>query len=191
VSEAHGLDFHSPYGCSKGAADQYVRDYSRIFGVRAAVLRQSCIYGTRQFGVEDQGWVAWFTIASVLGRPLTIFGDGKQGRDLLWIDDLVDAYVALYQNADQVSGHVFNLGGGAGNVLSLLELVAMLKEAGILRRDPAFSEWREGDQKIFVCNTRKIAEAVGWRPKISPAEGVHKLIEWTLANKDLLGRMLA
>ena len=191
VSEGHGLDFHSPYGCSKGTADQYVRDYSRIFGVRSVVLRQSCIYGTRQFGVEDQGWVAWFTIASVLGKPITIYGDGKQGRDLLWIDDLVDAYVELFHNADQVSGQIFNLGGGPGNVLSLLELVDMLKKAGVLRREPAFSAWREGDQKIFVCDTRKIAGAVGWQPRTTPAAGVRKLIDWTLANKDLLGRMLS
>jgi CDP-paratose 2-epimerase len=191
VSEAHGLDFHSPYGCSKGTADQYVRDYSRIYGVRAAVLRQSCIYGTRQFGVEDQGWVAWFTIASVLGRPLTIYGDGKQGRDLLWIDDLVDAYLGLYRNADRVSGKIFNVGGGPGNVLSLLELVGMLKDAGTLRQEPAFSAWREGDQKIFVCDTRKMETEIGWRPKIAPAQGVGKLIEWTVAHQDLLGRMLA
>jgi CDP-paratose 2-epimerase len=191
VSEAYPLDFHSPYGCSKGTADQYVRDYSRIYGVRAAVLRQSCIYGTRQFGVEDQGWVAWFTIASVLGKPITIYGDGKQGRDLLWIDDLVDAYVDLFKNADKVSGQIFNVGGGPANVLSLLELVAMLKDAGILRHEPALSAWREGDQKIFVCDTRKMAGAIGWQPKVSPPQGVRRLIEWTVANKDLLGRMLA
>ena len=153
--------------------------------------RQSCIYGTRQFGIEDQGWVAWFTIASVLGKPLTIYGDGKQGRDLLWIDDLVDAYVDLFGNADRVSGQIFNVGGGSGNVLSLLELVAMLKDAGILRHEPAFSAWREGDQKIFVCDTRKMTGTIGWQPKVSPAQGVGKLIEWTLANKDLLSRMLA
>lgn len=190
VSEAYGLDFHSPYGCSKGTADQYVRDYSRIFGLRTAVLRQSCIYGTRQFGVEDQGWVAWFTIASALGKPITIYGDGKQGRDLLWIDDLVDVYVDLYRNADAVSGQIFNVGGGPENVLSLLELVAMLKESGILRRDPAFSAWREGDQRIFVCDTRKVEGATGWQPKVAPRQGVGRLIEWTLAHKDLLGRML-
>jgi CDP-paratose 2-epimerase len=191
VGEAVGLDFHSPYGCSKGTADQYVRDYSRIYGVRSVVLRQSCIYGTRQFGIEDQGWVAWFTIASVLGKPLTIYGDGKQGRDLLWIDDLVDAYVGLYENADNVAGQVFNVGGGPSNVLSLLELVDMLKNAGVLRRQPALSAWREGDQKIFVCDTRKMANAIRWQPRISPAQGVEKLIAWTVANRDLLARMLA
>jgi CDP-paratose 2-epimerase len=190
VGETYGLDFHSPYGCSKGTADQYVRDYSRIYGVRTAVLRQSCIYGTRQFGLEDQGWVAWFTIASVLGKQLTIYGDGKQGRDLLWIDDLVEAYVGLYKNADNVAGQVFNVGGGPGNILSLLELVTMLKEAGILSREPAFSAWRDGDQKIFVCDTRRIASAIQWKPVVSPAQGVKRLIDWTVANKDLLSRML-
>jgi CDP-paratose 2-epimerase len=190
VNEAHGLDFHSPYGCSKGAADQYVRDYSRIYGLKTAVLRQSCIYGTRQFGIEDQGWVAWFTIASILDKPLTIYGDGKQGRDLLWIDDLVDAYIELYKNADDLAGGIFNVGGGPGNVLSLLELVDMLRSAGVLRREPAFSEWREGDQKIFVCDTRKMANAIRWQPRTSPAQGVARLIEWTAANKELLARML-
>ena len=191
VAEHHPLDFHSPYGCSKGTADQYVRDYCRIFGLRTAVLRQSCIYGTRQFGIEDQGWVAWFTIASVLGKPLTIFGDGKQGRDLLWIDDLVDAYVGLYDNADKVAGQIYNVGGGPNNILSLLELVDMLKDARVLRQAPAFAEWRDGDQKIFVCDTRKIADAIQWQPTISPSKGVSKLIEWTVANRDLLSRMLA
>jgi len=190
VSEEHALDFHSPYGCSKGTADQYVRDYSRIYGVRSVVLRQSCIYGTRQFGIEDQGWVAWFTIASVLGKPLTIYGDGKQGRDLLWIDDLVQVYVGLYANADRVAGQVFNVGGGPANVLSLLELVAMLKSAGVLRREPAFSAWRDGDQKIFICDTRRVADAARWQPKVTPAQGVARLIEWTTANRDLLARML-
>jgi len=190
VAESAGLDFHSPYGCSKGTADQYVRDYSRIYGVRSVVLRQSCIYGTRQFGVEDQGWVAWFTIAATLGKPLTIYGDGKQGRDLLWIDDLVDAYVGLFDNADKVAGQVFNVGGGPDNVLSLLELVRMLEDAGLLRRPPAFSAWREGDQKIFVCDTRRIEAAIAWRPRISPRAGVQKLIAWTAENKEMLSRML-
>jgi CDP-paratose 2-epimerase len=190
VREDHSLDFHSPYGCSKGAADQYVRDYARIYGLRTVVLRQSCIYGTRQFGIEDQGWVAWFTIASVLDRPLTIYGDGKQGRDLLWIDDLVDAYDALYKNADKVAGKVFNVGGGAANVLSLLELVDMLKGAGALKRDPKFSDWREGDQKIFVCDTRAMSASIAWKPRTTPRQGVAKLIDWTVANKALLSRML-
>ena len=191
VDETYGLDFHSPYGCSKGAADQYVRDYGRIYGLKTAVLRQSCIYGTRQFGVEDQGWVAWFTIASILDKPITIYGDGKQGRDLLWIDDLVQVYAGLYKNADKVAGHVFNVGGGSSNVLSLLELVKMLQDAGAMRRDPVTSAWRHGDQKIFVCDITRLSAAIQWAPTVSPRQGVAKLIEWSAANKDLLGRMLA
>lgn len=191
VGENCGLDFHSPYGCSKGSADQYVRDYGRIYGLKTVVLRQSCIYGTRQFGVEDQGWVAWFTIASVLNKPLTIYGDGKQGRDLLWIDDLVNAYAELYKNSNSVAGEVFNVGGGPDNILSLLELVKMLKDAGIMQRDPKISEWRHGDQKIFACDITKISDSVQWRPTVSPRQGVAKLIEWTTSNEELLKRMLA
>jgi len=191
VNEGHSLDFHSPYGCSKGTADQYVHDYSRIYGLRTTVLRQSCIYGTRQFGVEDQGWVAWFTIASILGKPVTIYGDGKQGRDLLWIDDLVRAYDGLYRNADKVAGHVFNVGGGPENVLSLRELVGMLKDAGVMRGDPPLAAWRHGDQKIFVCDISKISAAIGWRPTVSPRQGVARLVEWSSANRGLLERTLA
>jgi CDP-paratose 2-epimerase len=112
VPETYPLDFHSPYGCSKGAADQYVRDYGRIYEFPTVVFRQSCIYGTRQFGVEDQGWIAWFTIASTLGRPITVYGDGKQVRDVLWVDDLIDAFSLAVDKIDRVRGEVFNMGGG-------------------------------------------------------------------------------
>ncbi len=190
VSEKYGLDFHSPYGCSKGTADQYVRDYNRIFGLRTVVLRQSCIYGTRQFGIEDQGWVAWFTIASILKKPITIYGDGKQGRDLLWIDDLVHAYAGLYQNADKVAGKIFNVGGGPDNILSILELVDILKNAGVMHDDLIKSDWRHGDQKIFVCDISKISNEIQWKPLVSPRQGVAKLIEWTSANKELLNKVL-
>jgi CDP-paratose 2-epimerase len=134
-SEERGLDFHSPYGCSKGAADQYVRDYARIYGLRTVVMRQSCIYGYRQFGVEDQGWVAWFTIRSVQRAPVTIFGDGRQVRDVLFIDDLVDAYLAAVQRIEKVAGGVFNVGGGASNALSLRELVLNLEKLNERRHD--------------------------------------------------------
>src|SRR3990172_406111 len=124
VSEDQPVDFHSPYGCSKGAGDQYVRDYARIYGLRTVNFRQSCIYGYRQFGVEDQGWVAWFTIAALLGRPITVYGDGKQVRDVLFIDDLVDCYLAAVRQIDAVAGQTFNIGGGTEHSLSLLELLA-------------------------------------------------------------------
>lgn len=190
VNEDFCLDFHSPYGCSKGAADQYVRDYSRIYGLKTVVLRQSCIYGTRQFGIEDQGWVAWFTIASMLNKGLSIYGDGKQSRDLLWIDDLVSAYVGLFENAEKVAGKIFNVGGGPDNVMSLLDLVGMLKDAGVMEQSPAYSDWRHGDQKTFVCDISAISSAIDWRPTVSTEQGVSKLIDWTSENKDLLDAIL-
>jgi len=191
VSEEHNLDFHSPYGCSKGAADQYVRDYNRIYGLKTVVLRQSCIYGTRQFGIEDQGWVAWFIIASLLNKPITIYGDGKQSRDILWIDDLVEIWVKLFENADRVSGEIFNIGGGTVNTLSLLELLNILRAEGILQREPLFANWRPGDQKVFVCNLDKVNKFVGWKPTIAPKLGVKKLIDWVVNNKTLLKKTLA
>ena len=186
VNEESPLNFYSPYGCSKGAADQYVRDYSRIYGLKTVVLRQSCIYGTRQFGIEDQGWVAWFIIGSLLGKPLTIYGDGRQLRDILWVEDLVGIYVKLFEHAAQITGEVFNIGGGPKNTLSLLELVDMLKRDGILKRDPAFSTWRSGDQKIFVCDINKVRDVCGWEPTISPNKGFKKLIEWAIQNKTII-----
>ena len=190
IDESQLLDFHSPYGCSKGAADQYVRDYARIYGLKTVVLRKSCIYGTRQFGIEDQGWVAWFTIAAILGKPLTIFGDGKQGRDLLWVNDLVMAYFSLYQSREQVSGKVYNVGGGVENILSLNELVTKLKGYGVLMKDPSFAQQRNGDQKIFACDISSIGRDTGWRPTVTTDQGIEQLINWTKNNKDLLFRII-
>ena len=190
INEDYGLEFYSPYGCSKGAADQYVRDYSRIYGLRTVVFRQSCIYGTRQFGIEDQGWVAWFTIASILGKPITIYGDGKQIRDILWIDDLVELYVKCFENFDKVSGKIFNIGGGPQNTLSLLELVKSLQDAKIMQKMPGFANERPGDQKVFVSNINLIKDCIGWEPKTSVAEGLNKLIQWSVNNKNLLETIL-
>jgi len=190
VNEEHCLDFHSPYGCSKGAADQYVRDYSRIYGLKTVALRQSCIYGTRQFGIEDQGWVAWFIIASLLEKPITIYGDGMQVRDILWIEDLVDVWVKLLEHADRVAGEVFNIGGGPENTLSLLELVNILKAEGVLKREPVYSDWRPGDQKVFVCNIEKVNESVGWKPTTAAEIGIKKLLDWVADNKTLLEKTL-
>ena len=191
IGEDHPLDFHSPYGCSKGAADQYVRDYGRIYGLRTVVFRQSCIYGERQFGVEDQGWVAWFTIAAVLGRPLVIYGDGKQVRDLLFIEDLVEAYRLALERIDQASGKIYNLGGGPENVLSLLELIAMLE--GLLgRKIPySFEDWRPGDQPVFICDIDKASRELNWMPRVSPKEGVRRLYAWVAENQDLLRTALS
>ncbi|GAI53154.1 unnamed protein product, partial [marine sediment metagenome] len=150
VSEGEALDFHSPYGCSKGSADQYVRDYSRMYGLRTVVLRQSCIYGPRQFGIEDQGWVAWFIIALLLGKPLTIYGNGKQVRDILYIDDLLDCFDQTIENIETAKGRIYNIGGGPGNRISLLEFLDLLSDLTGRKITPAFAGWRPGDQPIYV-----------------------------------------
>ena len=186
VPESRCLDFHSPYGCSKGAADQYVRDYERIYGLKTTVFRQSCIYGYRQLGVEDQGWVAWFTIASVVGRPLTIYGDGKQVRDVLFIDDLVDAYALAVDDPDRVSGKIFNIGGGPGNVMSLLELLDILKDLNGREIEWSNDDWRPGDQRVFVCDIDHARKVMGWDPKVTPAEGVERLHGWVMQHKQML-----
>jgi CDP-paratose 2-epimerase len=178
IGELRPLDFHSPYGCSKGAADQYVRDYCRVFGLKTAVFRQSCIYGPFQYGVEDQGWVAWFTIAAVTGRPITIFGDGKQVRDVLFVEDLVTAFLKAYEMRDRISGEIFNIGGGPQNVLSLLELIEMLEQRLGISINPKFEEWRPGDQEIFVSDVRKAESVLGWEPTTSVGDGVPQLVSW-------------
>ncbi|MBU0981554.1 GDP-mannose 4,6-dehydratase [Patescibacteria group bacterium] len=190
ASESRQLDFHSPYGCSKGCADQYFVDYARIYGLKTVVFRQSCIYGRRQFGVEDQGWVAWFSIATLLGRPLTIFGDGKQVRDVLFVDDLVEAYDMALSQIDKISGQAFNIGGGPSNTLSLLELLAFLEKEFGMEIPREFDEWRPGDQKVFVCDVSKAEREFGWRPSTSPEEGVKKLIDWIKENRSTLEEYL-
>ena len=186
VPETQPLDFHSPYGCSKGAGDQYTRDYHRIYGLPTVVFRQGCIYGPRQFGIEDQGWVAWFIIAAVLGRPITIYGDGKQIRDLCHVDDLLDAYDAAVERVDRVAGQVYNIGGGKANTLSIwLEFGALLEE--LLGREipVTWDQWRPGDQRVNYADIRKAAAELGWQPKISVRAGVRGLYEWVVENKEL------
>jgi CDP-paratose 2-epimerase len=178
VDEAEPLDFHSPYGCSKGAGDQYVRDYARIYGLRTVVFRQSCIYGTRQMGIEDQGWIAWFCIATTLGRPFTIYGDGCQIRDTLWVDDLIDAYERAFERIETAQGEVFNVGGGPSNTLSPRELVAALEQRLGRPLDPAYSDWRPGDQRVFVTDIRKAERVLGWKPTVSTSEGIDRLLDW-------------
>jgi CDP-paratose 2-epimerase len=182
--ETRATDFHSPYGCSKGAADQYVRDYCRIFGLRAAVFRQSCIYGPNQFGIEDQGWVAWFAIAAVLNRPVTIYGTGKQVRDLLWVDDLCEAYWLAWRQGK--GGEIYNMGGGAENTLSLLELVELLRRNGVSGLNPGYSTPRPGDQPVYVTNAAKARAVLSWRPKVAPGAGVVKLLGWVRENQALI-----
>lgn len=185
VSEQEGLDFYSPYGCSKGAADQYVRDYARIYGLPTVVMRQSCIYGQHQFGVEDQGWVAWFIIAAITGRPITIYGDGKQARDLLWVDDLIAAYERSLVVARERPGSVYNVGGGTSTVLSLVELLAIL-ESELGRPIPIhFADWRPGDQRLFVADVRKARQELDWSPIVQPIDGARTLIRWVRDNVHL------
>jgi len=184
--ETQPLDFHSPYGCSKGTGDQYVRDYSRIYGLRSVVFRQSCIYGPRQFGIEDQGWVAWFMIAAVTGRPITLYGDGKQVRDILNVDDLLNAYDAAIQKIDVASGKVYNMGGGPENVMSVwAEFGPMLEKMIGDTIEVARSDWRPGDQRVFYADISKAGDELGWKPKIGVEEGVHKLFNWVKENQDL------
>jgi len=185
VPEGRNLDFHSPYGCSKGAADQYVIDYHRIYGLRTIVLRQSCIYGYRQFGAEDQGWVAWFMIASQLNRPITVYGDGKQVRDILFIDDLLDAYDAAFAAGDAAVGKAYNVGGGPENVLSLLELLAYIQTRQNRKLPYGISGWRPGDQKVFVSDIRRAKAELGWAPKTGCQAGLRLLYDWISENKRL------
>jgi CDP-paratose 2-epimerase len=184
--ETQPLDFHSPYGCSKGAGDQYVRDYSRIYGLRSVVLRQSCIFGPRQFGIEDQGWVAWFIIAAITDRSIAICGDGKQVRDVLYVDDLLDAYDAAIANIDIAAGQVYNIGGGYQNTISIWCEFGPLLNRLLNKEIPVtWGNWRPGDQRIFVADTRKALQQLDWQPKVGVEEGVQKLVDWVLTNRHL------
>ena len=185
VSEAQPLDFYSPYGCSKGTGDQYVIDYGRIYGLRTVVFRQSCIYGPRQFGMEDQGWVAWFAIQALRGLPVTIYGDGRQVRDVLYMTDLAAAYDAAIERIDRTAGRAYNIGGGPDYTLSLLELLDMLEGRFGRRPTYTFSDWRPGDQLVYVSDIRRAEADFGWRPRIDPATGVGSLIDWLQANRQL------
>lgn len=184
--ETQPLDFHSPYGCSKGTGDQYVRDYARIYGLRSVVFRQSCIYGPRQFGIEDQGWVAWFIIASITGRPITVYGDGKQVRDILNVEDLLNAYDAAVEKIDIASGNVYNLGGGPGNVMSVwYEFGPILEKLLGDTLEVARGDWRPGDQRVFYADIRKAEHELGWSPQIGVEEGIHRLYDWVKENREL------
>ncbi len=191
VTEDVGLDFHSPYGCSKGAADQYIHDYFRIYGIPTVVFRQSCIYGPHQFGIEDQGWLAWFIIAITLGRDITIYGDGKQIRDVLYIDDLVRLFEIAVENKDKVSGKIYNVGGGIKNTLSVWsEFGPILKNLFGKEIPVKFANWRPGDQKVFISDIRLVAKELGWQPKIGIQQGIEKLFYWVKENKMMLKNIL-
>jgi len=185
IGENIQLDFHSPYGCSKGGADQYVRDYARIYNLKTVVFRQSCIYGYRQFGIEDQGWVAWFIIAALFKKPITIYGTGKQVRDILFIDDLIEAFQLALTNIKKTSGEVYNIGGGHKNTLSLLELILILEKFLGHKISYSFSDSRLGDQYVFVSDVRKATRDFGWYPETNINEGILKLFNWVKDNKRL------
>lgn len=190
IPETQLLDFHSPYGCSKGAGDQYVRDYQRIYGLRTVVARQSCIYGYRQFGIEDQGWVAWFIIAAIKGRPIRIYGNGKQVRDVLFIDDLLDAYEALVSGIDVTAGQVYNIGGGPDNTMSIWVEFGQQLERLLGRPIPVtHGDWRPGDQPVYVSDIRKAECDLGWRPRVSVEDGVRRLYEWIRDHQDLFAHL--
>jgi CDP-paratose 2-epimerase len=178
IGEDRPLDFHTPYGCSKGAADQYVLDYARSFGLRAAVLRMSCIYGQRQMGTEDQGWVAHFLIRALEGQPITLYGDGHQVRDILDISNAVDTYLAAWKQIDAVKGRAFNLGGGPDNAVSLRQLLSHM--AGLIghKIEINYAGWRAGDQRYFVADTRAAEAALGTIPKVPWKMGVARLARW-------------
>jgi CDP-paratose 2-epimerase len=182
IGEDRPLDFHSPYGCSKGAADQYVTEYARTYRIPALVFRMSCIYGPHQYGNEDQGWVAHFVIRAIDGKPITIYGDGKQVRDILFIDDLVDAFLLAQRQMNRLSGHAFNIGGGPANTISLLELLDLLAELHEGELSIEFEDWREADQRYYVADTRKFGALTGWQPTVGVHEGVKRLYEWLMTS---------
>lgn len=180
IDEAQPLDFVSPYACSKGAAEQYVLDYARTYGLRTVVFRQSCVYGPHQLGAEDQGWLAWFLVAARSHRPLTIFGDGKQVRDLLYVDDLIDGFGAAIAAIETTTGRVYNMGGGAANSLSVWWQLRPVLEAALGEQleTPRFAPWRLGDQRVFCADTSRAQREFGWCPTTSPVEGLEKMVTW-------------
>jgi CDP-paratose 2-epimerase len=182
-NERRPLSFHSPYGCSKGAADQYVLDYAHTFGMRTCVFRMSCIYGPHQFGTEDQGWVAHFVIRALEGQPITLYGDGKQVRDILYADDLVRAFLLAQSHIGQLAGQGFNIGGGPENTTSLLELTSLISELHGEPIELQFADWRTADQRYYVSDTRRFSKLTGWRPRVGVRAGVGLLYGWLSDNR--------
>lgn len=185
VDESCLLDFHSPYGCSKGSADQYVRDYHRIYGMPTVVFRQSCIYGPRQMGMEDQGWVAHFAISALLGRPITIYGDGKQVRDLLHISDLINAYELAIKNIKKAQGKAYNIGGGVKHIFSVIECINFMEDILGKKIKVLSGDWRAGDQKVYFSDNSKLKRELSWDPKICHKKGLVQLVKWVKGNKEL------
>ncbi|MBV8962767.1 MAG: NAD-dependent epimerase/dehydratase family protein, partial [Hyphomicrobiales bacterium] len=186
ISELRPLDFHTPYGCSKGGADQYVLDYARSFDMPTAVLRMSCIYGPRQMGNEDQGWVAHFLIQALNEEPITIFGDGRQVRDILYVEDAVDAYLSAWRRIGSVKGKAFNLGGGAANSVSLRGLIAFITNELGLDAETRYQDWRPGDQRYFVSDRRRVEHDLSLGAPTPWREGITKLFNWLRSQKNVL-----
>lgn len=187
IPETQPLDFHSPYGCSKGSGDQYMRDYHRIYDLPTVVFRQSTIYGPRQFGIEDQGYLAWFIIAAVMGTPITIYGDGKQVRDMLFVDDLLNAYDAAIENIAVAAGQVYNIGGGHEFTVSIWKELGPILE-GLLGREIPVSwkiDWRPGDQRVYISDIGKARQELDWQPKVDVETGVRRLFDWVNTNQHL------
>ena len=178
IGEDRSIEFCSPYGCSKGAADQYVLDYARNFNIPAVVFRMSCIYGPHQYGNEDQGWVAHFVRKAMARRTLSFYGDGKQVRDALFVEDLVEAFLMARQNSAKIRGHAFTIGGGPGNTTSLLELVSLLEKLQGVRLSIQYEKWRPSDQRYYVSNHGKFTRMTGWRPVTSLEQGIQSLEHW-------------
>jgi CDP-paratose 2-epimerase len=176
--ESQPIDFHSPYGCSKGSADQYVRDYARCFQMNTVVLRQSCIYGAHQYGTEDQGWVAHFVHSILNKRPMTIYGDGTQVRDLLDARDLCTLYATVIEQIDRTRGEIYNVGGGPENQRNLLEVIEQIAELTHQTPEFSFADWREGDQTYYVSDIAKTKQDLGWAPKIPFDRGLRDLVAW-------------
>jgi CDP-paratose 2-epimerase len=190
ISEAQRLDFHSPYGCSKGCADQYLQDYARNFSLPTVTFRLSCVYGPRQFGTEDQGWLAHFMIAAARGQPITVYGDGKQVRDILYIDDLVEAFQLAVEHIDTTCGQVYNLGGGPSNSISVWnEFGAALANLSGDSHRVTYREWRPGDQRCYVSDIRKAMSHMGWRPETGIQEGLRNLWAWASDLDDECGTL--
>ena len=182
VSSNERLDFHSPYGCSKGAGDQYVRDYSRIYGIDSVNFRQSCVYGPHQYGIEDQGWLAWFAICGLLDRPITLYGDGKQVRDILFVEDLVDCYLRAVNHRSVTRGRCYNIGGGPSHCISLLQGVAILEDVLGKKIQRRMADWRPGDQRVFIADVRDALNDFGWMPTTSERDGMAKMAHWCREN---------
>jgi CDP-paratose 2-epimerase len=184
IGEDRALDPYSPYGCSKCAGDQYVLDYGRIYGLKTVVFRQSCIYGPRQFGMEDQGWLAWFSIRALQQKAVTVYGDGKQVRDVLYVDDLVAAYDAAVRNIKRTAGRAYNIGGGPANTISLLELINLLNRSFGTELECSFEDWRPGDQPVFISRISRAKADFGWEPRVGVEQGVKRLIEWIQSSRN-------